>query len=191
MLSSNYRLAAVLIVAVVVSGRELAAKDKHRKADASQPQDQIIIEAHIPVTQGPVTRFIVTQHFSRSYIYAEREPGKPVILIDATKPNRPQVLSELAPESPSSSLVAVAGTAALASDSSPTEKALAPQTIRIMDFSDPAHPKVTRQFDGVTAIEKSRGLILLANPEGIWILSEHLAEDPQVEAEYARRVVYQ
>jgi hypothetical protein len=60
-----------------------------------------------------------------------------------------------------------------------------------MDFSDPAHPKVTRQFDGVTAVERTHGLILLANPEGIWILSEHLAEDPEVEAEYARRVVYQ
>jgi hypothetical protein len=59
-----------------------------------------------------------------------------------------------------------------------------------MDFSDPAHPKVTRQFDGVTAIEKSGGLILLANPEGIWILSQHLAEDPAVEAAYAHQVIY-
>ena len=68
----------------------------------------------------------------------------------------------------------------------------APQTIQILDLSNPASPKVTRRFEGVTAMKKmpSRGVILLANGEGIWILSEHIAEDPAVEQRYARKVVY-
>ena len=183
---SNRRAAAILIAAAMSAG-EIEAKKKDPKSPAAAPQDQIVIDAHLPYTSGPITHFVVTEHYNHSYIYAEREPGKPVTLIDATKPSQPVVLSDLT----SGSLVAVAGTAALETDAAPPAQTSKPQTIRIMDFSDPAHPKVTRQFDGVTAIERSRGLILLANPEGIWILSEHLAEDPAVEAEYARRVVYQ
>ena len=60
-----------------------------------------------------------------------------------------------------------------------------------MDFSDAAHPKITQQFENVTAIEKVSGTItILANPEGIWILTQHLAEDPRVEERYARKVIY-
>ncbi len=130
----------------------------------------------------------MTEHYNHSYIYAEREPGKPVNSLSMRRnPGQPVVLSELT----SGSLVAVAGTAALETDAVPAAQSSRPQTIRIMDFSDPAHPKLTRQFDGVTAVERSRGLILLANPEGIWILSEHLALDPAVEAEYAHRILYQ
>jgi hypothetical protein len=183
---SRCYLAAILIGGML-SGGELQAKKKTAKPDAA-PQDAIAIEAHIPASAGPVARFTVTQHYSRTYVYAERGPGQPVTLIDATQPSKPQVLSDLQ-GSASGSLVAVAGTAALSSDAAPAAIP-APQTIRIMDFSDPASPRVTRQFDGVTAIGKSGSLIFLANPEGIWILSEHLALDPAVEAEYARRVVY-
>ena len=50
-----------------------------------------------------------------------------------------------------------------------------------MDFSDPQHPKVAREFAGVTAITTDDGLIFLANADGIWILHQTLAEDPEVE----------
>jgi hypothetical protein len=90
-------------------------------------------------------------------------------------------------------LTAVAGTAALvAGESSPQAAANAPQTMRIMDFSDPNHPKVAREFPGVTAVSKDerRGLIFIANAEGIWILRQRLAEDPDVEKTYADYVLY-
>jgi hypothetical protein len=186
MLISNRRVAA-MVIAVAINAGAVEAKKKDPKPAADSLHDQIVIDAHLPFTWGPITRFVVTEHYNHPYIYAEREPGKPVTLIDATRPGQPVVLSELT----SGSLVAVSGTAALETDSTSAARELRTQTIRIMDFSEPAHPKVTRQFDGVTAVERSRGLILLANPEGIWILSEHLAEDPAVEAEYARRIVYQ
>ena len=59
-----------------------------------------------------------------------------------------------------------------------------------MDFSDPKNPKVAREFTGVTAMSRDdrRGLIFIANAEGIWILQQHLAEDPEVEKAYAHYV---
>ena len=61
-----------------------------------------------------------------------------------------------------------------------------------MDFSDPGTPKVAREFTGVTAMSRDdrRGLIFVANAEGIWILRQRLAEDPEVEKAYAKYVLY-
>ena len=184
----------LILTAAAVGGRMLSAKDKHPKVPGSRPQDQISIEAHIPAADGPVIGFIATKHYARSYVYAERAAGKPVTLIDVTSPEHPQVLSDTslpASSLPASSgkLLAVAGTAALAGDA-PVEKAPAAQTIRVMDFSDPGNPKITKQFEGVTAVEKVGNIILLANADGIWILSQHLAEDPAAEKRYANKVIY-
>lgn len=167
----------------------LAAKDKKPK---SPPQDSIEVVAHIPLTTGPVLRFLATEHYSSHYLYAEHGSGASVTLIDVTKPDRPAVLAEVAyPPAGGGNLVVVSGTAALAA-SSGTQQTAAPQTIRILDFSDPQHPKVTREFAGVTAIDRDdrRGLIFVANPEGVWILRQSRAEDPDVEKAYAHHVIY-
>jgi hypothetical protein len=184
----NSRLATILIVAAV-SGGGLHAKDKQTEAQTAKPQDQIEIESHIAVAAGPITRFIATRHYDRTYVYALRQAG-PVTLIDVTDRRRPRILSEASLPTPASNLLAVAGTAALAGDAS-TPAPPAVQTIRLMDFSDPAQPRITKQFEGVTAMESvAGGVMLLANADGIWILSQHLAEDPAVDERYAKKIVY-
>jgi len=180
------RFTAVLGLALLIS---LSAKDKKPK---SPPQDSIEVVAHIPLTTGPVLRFLPTEHYSSRYLYAEHGAGASVTLIDITQPNRPAVLAEVPyPSAGTDSLVVVSGTAALTT-SSATPQAAAPQTIRILDFSDPQHPKVMREFVGVTAINRDdrRGLIFVANPEGVWILRQNRAEDPEVEKAYAHHVLY-
>jgi len=168
------------------------ARDK--KPAPKDPQDQIEVIGHIALTDGPIRRFVPTQHYSSHYLYAEHEQGN-LTLIDVTKARKPAVLADVASpgSAGSGSLFAVTGTAALVADTTaaPATSA-APQTIRIMDFSDPQHPKVGREFAGVTAISRddSRGLIYIANAEGVWILQQRLAEDPEVEKAYARRVIY-
>ncbi len=184
----NTKLTAILAVAAI-GGGELAAKEKHKKPESAAPRDQIAIEAHIALGDGVVRRFVATRHYDRSYVYAEREAGKPVTLIDITNAGHPKVLSNTSFPASSGSLLDVAGTAALVTDTV-NAKAAPAQTIRLMDFSDPANPKVTKEFDGVTAIEKIGAVILLANGDGIWILSQHLAEDPAAEKRYANKIIY-
>ena len=104
-----HRLAAILIAAGICSG-VLEAKDK--KTPASQPQDQITVEAHLDLASGPVTGFITTQHYGSTWVYAEHEPGKGATLLDVTRPAHPKVVSEIA----SSTLLSVNGTTALATD---------------------------------------------------------------------------
>jgi hypothetical protein len=171
------------------------AKDKKTKTPPAPPQDTIEVTGHIPLAGGPVTRFLSTQHYSSYYLYAEHGSGAGVTLIDVTKAAKPAVLSEVAyaPAGGSDSLLVVAGTAALVnSEPGAASAAAAPQTLRIMDFSDPKNPKVAREFTGVTAIGRSdaRGLIFVANGDGIWILQQHLAQDPEAEKAYLNYVMY-
>lgn len=170
-------------------------KNKKPKTVTPGPKDEIEVVGHIPIPDGPVRRFLTTQHYSKYYLYAEHDAGKNVTLIDVTKTSQPSVLADVAyaPTSGSASLTVVAGTAALvSSESAPATSLSAPQTIRIMDFSDPQSPKVAREFAGVTAMSRDarRGLIFVANTDGVWILQQHLAMDPEVEKAYTNYVLY-
>ena len=180
-------VAALGAIALPVAAQ---AKDKKTKTAAKDPQDAIEVVGHIPAASGPVTRFLTTQHYSSSYLYAEHQAG--MTMIDVTKADHPSVLAEVPGNS--GNLSVVAGTAALVTSEPAASTSTTPstQTVRIMDFSDPQHPKVTREFAGVTATSRDdhRGLIFLANGEGIWILRQHLAEDPAVERAYAYQVLY-
>jgi hypothetical protein len=186
---SSMCFAGSMLFGVLVCGSVAHAKDK-TKVPPAPPKDEIQVVGHIPLIGGPVTRFESTQHYSSYYLYAEHDAGKSVTLIDVTKVARPVVLTDVsnAPGGGSESLLVVAGTAALVNSEpgTPAVAATAPQILKIMDFSDPAHPKVAREFAGVTAIgrSESRGLIFVANGDGIWILQQHLAEDPEMVKAY-------
>lgn len=184
------RYIALVLATVTILAPFGTAKNKRPKED---PKDTIEVVGHIPLTNGPVKRFISTPHYSSYYLYAEHEDGK-VTLIDVTKTNNPAVLAaDVSYSTGGSTLSVVTGTAALvSSEPLASTAATAPQTIRIMDFSDPKNPKVAREFTGVTAMsrENSRGLIFIANADGVWILQQHLATDPEVEKAYANYVLY-
>jgi hypothetical protein len=190
--SRSKTLGLALLAVLTAWVPSLSAKSK--KAPPPEPKDEIKVVGHIPLTDGPVKRFFETQHYSSYYLYAEHEAGGNVTLIDVTKTSRPAVLADVAyaPNSGSGSLSVVAGTAALVTSEAASSTAAPPQTVRIMDFSDPRNPKVAREFTGVTAMSRDdrRGLIFVANAEGIWILQQHLAVDPEVEKAYANYVLY-
>lgn len=132
------------------------------------------------------------QHYSRYYLYAERADGK-VTVIDITDAKAPSRVANVAyPANQKSDLPALTGTVALVGSATPAQSEETPQTVRIMNLSDPSHPKVAREFAGVTAVgrDNQRGLVFLANGDGIWILHEHFAEDPAIESAYAHHVLY-
>jgi len=185
----------VLLAGLVAFAPVLHAKNKRPKAPPAVPKDEIEVVGHIPLTDGAVRRFLATQHYSSYYLYAEHDAGRTVTLIDVTKTSQPVVLAHVssAPNGGFDSLTLVAGTAALVtSEPAASAAPAATQTIRIMDFSDPQNPKVARVFAGVTAMsrDQGRGLIFVANADGIWILQQRLAQDPEVEKAYANYVLY-
>ncbi len=184
----------LLLAALIVSISTIYASERHHsKAYESDSEDQIQVVGHVAIS-GPITQLLPTQHFSSFYLYAEHEPGKALTLIDVTKANDPTVVNSLPypADAASGNLVAVAGMAGLAVDRQGPSKPARPSVVRIMNFADPSHPKVAREFAGVTAIttDNRRRLIFLADSEGIWILREHFAEDPGIVQEYSDYVQY-
>lgn len=189
------RSVALVLLGALALASSAHAKDKKAKIAPAAPKDEIEVVGHIPATNGPVQGFFTTQHYSSYYLYAQHQAGQNVTLIDVTNSAHPALLADVAytPGGESESLSVVAGTAALVT-SQPVSSAAStvPQNIKIMDFSDPQNPKVAHEFTGVTAMtrDEHRGLIFVANTDGIWILHQRLAEDPAVEKAYANYVVY-
>ena len=103
-----------MIAALAASASAIYAKDKTKPP---APKDEIQVVGHIPIADGPMTRFLPTQHYSSYYLYAEHASGKTVTLIDVTAAAHPAVLADVAypAEVGSESLSVVAGTAALVS----------------------------------------------------------------------------
>jgi hypothetical protein len=182
-----YHLCSIILLAAALPA--LDAKDRKPKSD---PKDSIEVVAHLPTSNGPVRRFTTSQHYSSQYLYVEHEAGRTVTLVDITNASDPLMLGEISyPTSGAESLVAATGTAALVTNQ-PASASTPPQSLRVMDFSDPKQPKVAREFTGVTAIarDEARRLIFLANSDGIWILHQTLAQDPEVEKAYDYYIRY-
>jgi hypothetical protein len=193
-----YRLLAVLLVGLTVPATTLWAKKKAHADGQNAQQDQIEVEAHLqlPRTDGPVTSFLMTQHYSRYYVYAEHAASHLVTLIDVTNPEKPVVLADITfpADQKSDQLLAAAGNAALVTQGSgnhaPTPQT--PQTIRIFSFVNPLHPKVVQVFRDVIAIRQDirQGIFFLGESNGdVWILREHFAPDPAVEKRWEHDIL--
>jgi hypothetical protein len=109
-----------------------------------------------------------------------------VSVIDVTDPSAPKLARELAA---SGHLHAVVGSVALTTS---TQLPGGPETVTITSFADPAHPKMLRQFLHVTGLVRdgSRGLIYLANDEGLFILRESPTTDIDLQRQYEHDVIY-
>jgi len=175
----------LLIFALALVPANLFAKDKHPKPT---PQDGIAVIGHLAIPGGAVVRFLTTQHYHRNYLYAEQEAGSKVTLVDITDIRRPMILAQMVNSGGlSNDLVAAVGNAALVEERNGLRDAQPEhQNFQILSFADPLHPKVEREFANVTAIARddSRGLIFLANSDGIWILQQQFAMDPQFEKQW-------
>jgi hypothetical protein len=194
-LPSGLRWALIAGLTVLSPIALAATKHGGPKKPQSVPQDRIDVVGRIALPAGSITGLAPTRHFSSDYLYAEYDAGKKVIIIDVTKPGQPSVVTDL--EYPTNgapgSIIAAAGTSALAFGAPSSSAAVAsPTSVKIMSYADLEHPKVLREFSGVTAIgrDDSRALIFLADGAGVWILQEVPAEDPAVEAAYSNYVLY-
>ncbi len=185
----SYPAGLFLIIAAVSIPPAVLGKNKIKP---NAPQDRIDILANVAATGGAITRVTMTQHFNRSYLYIEHA-SRNLTLVDVTDPRHPSVVANMdLPENEAGSVMAAAGDAALIS--SETVRPASPQTktMSIVNFRDPAHPQIVKQFTNVTytASDERRGLIFVANDHGLWILHRNPAEDPQEQERYAHEVLY-
>lgn len=123
-----------VVIALLIPYAGTIAKNK--KHSDGPPKDQIAVLAHFPVNGGPVNEFQITKHYSQVYLYVEHQSQRTISLIDITHPDRPTVLADINyPGGQEGGSATNQGT----NDSN-------------SGLFRPLHPKVTREFSGVTAL---------------------------------------
>jgi hypothetical protein len=160
--------------AVVVSAPSMVANNKPTEVPAK-------VIAHLPLQEAPGNEMLLQNKGDKQYLYVQKASKQGFTVVDVTKPQLPSLVNRSAGSndatagklemvSPDLGLAEVPdknSKGVIRSTENPTE------TVKILDLSDPAHPKVLQTFTSVTSIlqDPSRGLIYLANNEGLWILN--------------------
>jgi hypothetical protein len=139
--------------------------------------------AHLPLSGGARQMFS-QQEGSRQFLYVQQSPRQGVTVIDITRPERPKVVNQVSlenlitvsfglaiSETPENSATVGASLGDENVESHPGSGVL--ESVRVLDVSDPAHPRTVRNFDGVTSVlqDSARNLFYVADGDGIWIVS--------------------
>jgi len=159
---------------VVFSAPRVSANNKPTEVPAK-------VIAHLALKDAPGSEMLLQSKGDKQYLYVQKASKQGFTVIDVTKPVLPTLVNHGAQSSDATAgkLEIVGPDVGLAevpdknskgvirNSDSPTE------TVKILDLSDPAHPKVLQTFNGVTSIlqDSNRGLIYLANSDGLWILN--------------------
>lgn len=165
---------AFAAAAVITSTSRVSANNKPTEVPAK-------VIAHLALKDAPGSEMLLQNKGDKQYLYVQKSSKQGFTVIDVTKPVRPALVNLGAQSSDATAgkLEIVGPDVGLAEVPDKNSKGVIrnsdnpTETVKILDLSDPAHPKVLQTFTGVTSIlqDPSRGLIYLANNDGLWILN--------------------
>jgi len=139
--------------------------------------------ARLPLSGG-IRQMFLDQEGNREFLYVQQPLQHGVTVIDITKPERLKVVSQLPLENltmvsfglaifetPENS--AIGGASLATGNGEGLHGGGVVESVRVLDVSDPAHPRTVQNFDGVTSIlqDSARNLFYVANGDGLWIVS--------------------
>jgi hypothetical protein len=130
----------------------------------------------------PTHQMFLQQEGRRAYSYVRQASPQAYTVFDGTTPDRPKLLNQVSQGNLTilDSGLAISETPDTASPSHSVGDAGgsqggggSPESVRVLDLNNPAHPKTIRTFEGVTRVVRDHAgsLIYVANGEGIWIRS--------------------
>jgi hypothetical protein len=144
------------------------------------PSYQARIVGHLALNRKSTTQQMLLQHEGKKkYLYVKEGSQQGYTVVDVTKPTRPKVVAQVPEQNLTMAdpgiALATAPESAMKVSSNRSKQTQVPRTVRVVDVSDPSHPRTVKTFQDVTSIanDHSRHLIYVANAEGIWILSDH------------------
>jgi len=173
---SHLRRACMLLSAavVVISTPSMVANTKPTELLAK-------VIAHVPLQEALGSEMLLQSIGDKHYLYVQKASKQGFIVIDVTKPGLPSLVNRSSPSNDSTAgkLEMVSPDVGLAEVPESNSKGVIrsadnpTETVKILDLSDPANPKVLQTFTSVSSIvqDPSRGLIYLANNQGLWILN--------------------
>jgi LVIVD repeat len=170
-------LAFVAFAAALASG----ADAKHRAA--TPPEQPATVVAHVPLAGSPTNQMNLQENGGKQYLYIGANSNQGLTVVDVTNPGQPNVVTRIAWPNQASSgrLQLVSGGLGLAegpvSGSMAVDPAPSTRTVKVLDLSDPANPRVVLSFSGVTSTlnDEAHDLVYITNSEGLWIVRNNQA----------------
>jgi LVIVD repeat len=143
---------------------------------------QAKVIAHLPLSGPAPTQMFLQRQGRKQYLYVQQSGKQGFTVIDVSKPKKPKVITNVAQQHIDAMGSALAITqapaksdhdSAMAGEGSRGGGARTPQSVRVLDVSDPAHPRTVQTFNGVTSVlpDNAHNLVYVANGDGIWVLS--------------------
>jgi hypothetical protein len=136
-----------------------------------------VVVAHLPLPGPSATQMLLQRQNGKLYLYVDQGGRERVAMIDVTRPSNPSVVNHLAwPGRMAKGDLQPLGSGLALSEA--PEAAHAPQTVSVLDMSDPAHPRVLETFYEVTSTlpDIARNLIFIANADGLWIVRNRVGQ---------------
>lgn len=164
----------------------LAHSIEGRPPRAAQSPEQVSVTGHLELQGMRVKQMFLQQRGSKYYLLLRRADKNAFAIVDVTNPGSPALADRNALPEPAGGNVdlpaqgsalaiafvpdsTAAAAAAKPADNLPTE------TVRLIDLTDPRHPKTLKTFNKVTSVasDDGRKLVFLVNNEGLWVISHH------------------
>ena len=165
----------LLLLLTVFAGVALSSEQP-----ALKPTDvPATVIAHLALPQATGNQMLLQKQESKQYLYVQQATKQGFMIVDVTKPERPNLLKRTAQsdQATSGNLEIVSPDVAIAQAPEKTPSTLTSnnrptETVRVLDMSDPRNPKTLETFTKVTSLlpDGGHGLIYLTNNEGLWIL---------------------
>jgi hypothetical protein len=169
-------VAAVTLLALGIAAAPAAWSGKRSEKSAGQAVE---IVGRVDLAGSPATSMALVEKDRKEYLYITLGPSAGLSVLDVTISKKARIIERTAISAPAAAgeLVPFGDTRAmiLATPEGPATSQASgsdSQAVTILDVEDPANPAVARVFQGVTSLvtDDGRGLIYIANAEGLWIL---------------------
>lgn len=134
---------------------------------------------------------VLERQGTKRYLYIEQASKQGYTILEVTQAEFPSFVNHQAQSNPTGPATAKAETAeqdaSVAEAPDPASKTAIrsspepPETVKLMDLSDPEKPTTLQTFRNVTSFlaDGGRGIIYLTNDEGLWVLKfkrEHVQQ---------------
>jgi hypothetical protein len=139
--------------------------------------------AHLPLPTPAGNQMILQKQEEKRFLYIQQASKQGYTVVEVTKPEYPSFVTPKAKANDSTAgkleivgeNVGVAEVPDSASKTAIRSSTAATETVKILDLSDPAHPKTLQTFKNVTSIlaDGGHGIIYLTNDEGLWVLKHN------------------
>jgi len=176
---------SALVVSIFASPSSVEA----RLPRTAQSQEQVSVVGHLDLHGMQVKQIFVQERSGKNYLLLRRADQNAFAIVNVSDPAKPLLGdrddlrqpagAEVDLPRPGSALaiafVPERNSAPAASAMPASAITLPTESVRLIDLTDPLHPKTVKIFNRVTSVasDDGRKLVFLVNNEGLWIVSHH------------------